>query len=216
MKEHSLSIFEETHRDLARQLEEAFLDHEALERPLAICELQKCRATCCHDGVVLTTEEAEGLRKLGGGEGLEVLPSGKVKTRTREANRDELAEGFPSHFQKTRCVFLDDQFRCRWQLLAVAEGRHPWFYKPTSCWLHPLLIKRQGGCRVITIRAEDDDPENFATQTPCGKFKSEGPPAWQSLAMELKMLGDISGRDFYGQMNAEPGFSAAAKDCNSG
>jgi hypothetical protein len=28
------------------------------------------------------------------------------------------------------------------------------------------------------------------------------------LAMELRMLGDLSGRDFYGELNAPPGFSS--------
>ena len=210
------SIFAETRRNLARQLAEASLDHEAFERRLPICELTKCRATCCHDGVILSEEEAGILSALGGAEGIVTLSDGRKKTATRDADNEVLADDFPDHFPKTRCVFLDDQHRCQWQLRAVAEGRHPWFYKPTSCWLHPVLITKREGRPLITIRSGEDDEAGFASFTPCGRVTEGALPAWESLAMELKMLGDISGRDFYSQMKAPPGFSVEAKDCNSG
>jgi len=216
MNETRQSIFTETRCDLAGQLTEAALDHDAFERRLPICELTKCRATCCHDGVILSEEEAGILSSLGGAEGIVTMSDGRKKTATKDAVSEDLANDFPNHFSKTRCVFLDDSHRCQWQLRAVAEGRHPWFYKPTSCWLHPVLLTKREGRPLITIRAREDDETGFASHTPCGRVTEGAPPAWKSLAMELKMLGDISGRDFYSQMNAPPGFSVETNDCNSG
>lgn len=192
------------------------MDHEAFEQPLPVCDLTKCRATCCHDGVILSEEEADILSKLGGGEGIELMQNGRNKTRTVPAGSDQVALDFPAHFQKTRCVFLDDQHRCSWQLKAVEEKKHPWYYKPSSCWLHPLLISRKDGRPFLTLLSRANDDQAFATHTPCGKYQQGAPPARESLAMELRMLGDLSGRDFYGELNAPSGFSSRANENTSG
>ena len=55
----SQSAYPETIKALARQLREAAVDHEAFEMPLPLCQLSECRATCCHDGVMLSKEEAD-------------------------------------------------------------------------------------------------------------------------------------------------------------
>jgi len=210
------TIFEKTSAGLAKQLCEAGVDHAGFERPLPVCELTRCRATCCHDGVILSGEEARILTELGGGDGIVQLEDGRKKSKTIQADPLTLAEDFPDHFPKTRCVFLDDQHRCLWQVRAVKEGRHPWFYKPTSCWLHPVLITRKNARPVLTVLSRQKDEAGFASHTPCGKFREDAAPARESLGMELKMLGEISGRDFYGELNAPPGFSSRANASNSG
>ncbi len=210
------TVFQETSAGLAKQLSEAGVDHAAFERPLPVCELAKCRATCCHDGVMLSDEEARILGELGGGDGMIEAEDGRKKTKTVAGDSSKLAGDFPDHFPKTRCVFLDDQHRCQWQLRAVEEGRHPWYYKPTSCWLHPVLITRKKERPVLTLLSREEDKAGFASHTPCGKFREGAAPARESLGMELKMLGVISGRDFYGELNAPPGFSSRANSSNSG
>lgn len=190
------------------------MDHRAFEMPLPICALTKCRATCCHDGVILTPEEAEVLGREG--KGVVELEDGRFKTETVAASSDQLAEDFPGHFPETRCVFLDDQHRCRWQLRAVEEGKHPWFYKPMSCWMHPLILKNDDERPLLTLLSREQDRAGFATYTPCGKSQVTASPARESLKMELEMLGAISGRDFYGELNAPPGFSSATNDITSG
>lgn len=207
------TAFRETARTLSRALGEAAIDHAAFEAPLAVCQLNKCRATCCHDGVILSDEEA---RFLEGEGGVMKLPDGRFKTRTMDADSSQLAENFPAHFPKTRCVFLDDEHRCTLQLRAVEEGKHPWYYKPTSCWLHPLLLQKREGRPVLTIVAREDDKAGFASFTPCGQAVAHASPAREVLGMELKMLREISGRDFYGELNAPPGFSSRANKMTSG
>lgn len=208
------TIFRDTVRGLASSLAEAAVDHGAFEIPLPVCELAVCRATCCHDGVILSPEEADVLSRES--EGVIKLEDGRFKTETVEASSDQLADDFPDHFPKTRCVFLDAQHRCRWQLRAVEEGRHPWFYKPTSCWMHPLILKNEGDRPMLTLLSRKGDKARFATFTPCGKSVASARPARESLRMELEMLGAISGRDFYGELNAPPGFSPAANEITSG
>lgn len=205
-----LTIFKETARALARQLAEAAVDHRAFEKALPVCELTKCRATCCHDGVILSQEEADVLQELDDKDGIEIRKNGKIGTKTVKARNEELGLKYPEHFAKTRCVFLDEQHRCEWQLRALSEGRHPWFYKPFSCWLHPLLIEQREGRPLLTIRSREDDQAAFASHTPCGQSTEGAPPARESLAMELEMLGELSARDFYTELNAPPGFSVRA------
>ncbi len=192
-----LSAFPKTISALASQLREAAVDHEAFEIPLPLCQLSECRATCCHDGVFLSPEEAEVI-----GEGVETLPDGRQKTVTVPATEDQRASDFPEHFSKTRCVFLDDQHRCKWQLQSVAEGKHPWFYKPISCWMHPILVESREGRPVLTLRRAENDAAGFASQTPCGSLTQDADPARLTLAAELEMLGSIARRDFSAELNA--------------
>ncbi|YCM44205.1 DUF3109 family protein [Verrucomicrobiaceae bacterium 227] len=196
------TIFHETAAGLARQLREAAVDHEAFERGLSVCDLTSCRATCCHDGAILSDEEASILSGLDDREGIETLANGQKKTRTVPAGAGELAEDFPEHFLKTRCVYLDGQDRCSWQLRAVEEGKHPWFYKPTSCWMHPVLLTQREQRPVLTILSRDDDRQGFASHTPCGQVRSCQKPSRLALGMELEMLEAISGRGFSKELNA--------------
>ena len=196
------TAFKETAKQLAQQLREAAVDHAAFEQRFPICELSQCRATCCHDGVVLGQEEAEILTLHGGENELIELPDGTIKTKTVEASEDELADDFPEKFPRTRCVFLDSEHRCFWQLKAMEEGKHPWFYKPTSCWMHPVLLARREERPVLTLLSADQDEKGFASETRCGKVDSCAAQARLSLKAELGMLSLISGRDFFGELNA--------------
>lgn len=221
------TAYREAARILEEQLLEAQLDHEAFEQLIRPCELERCRATCCHDGVYLTPEEAEGLRvfveknsEVISEYGL-VLPEESVltlrggksfKTAIRDAEPGELAEDFPAHFPRTRCVFLDREGRCGIQRLSMEQGRAPWFDKPLTCWIHPIVIlpaNRERPRPVVTLVSPGNDPQRaegypgFASCTHCGRPDKGGRKARQVLAAELDMLGRISGRDILGELNAE-------------
>ena len=160
MSSEPVTIFHETVKGLALALTEAAVDHHAFEKPLPVCELAKCRATCCHDGVILSSEEAEVLSR--DSEGIIELGDGRLKTETVVVPSDRFADDFPGHFPKTRCVFLDEKHRCLWQLRGVKEGKHPWFYKPTSCWMHPLILKTEAGRPLLTLLSRGEDEAGFA------------------------------------------------------
>jgi hypothetical protein len=224
------TAYEKTAQIVAGQLREAVIDHEAFETELRPCELDRCRATCCHDGVYLSQEEAEGLRQIVADHGerlaayglslpdepLEASRGGEtMKTATREAEEGELAEDYPAHFPKTRCVFLDRQGRCGIQRLSMEQGRGDWFDKPLTCWIHPIVIlpvNRERTRPQVTLVSPENDPQKkvgypgFASCTHCGRPDQDGKKARQArevLAAELEMMGKISGRDILGELNAE-------------
>lgn len=199
---HSSTAYKESAQLLRNQLREAALDHEAFESGLAVCELDQCRATCCHDGVILSKEEAQILSEMDDRDGIFEIEPGRFKTRTVEVEASQLPDDFPSHFPKTRCVYLDAQHRCYWQLKALEERKHPWFYKPFSCWMHPVLITRSEGRPRLTILPRAKDSGRFASYTPCGQTRSCAAPARLALKSELEMLGELAQRDFLGELNA--------------
>ncbi|NNE93816.1 MAG: hypothetical protein HKN23_19370, partial [Verrucomicrobiales bacterium] len=146
----------ETER-IAQLVRETVIDFEAFMLPLKACDLADCRGTCCHDGVYLSGEEAEVVQNVDPEKlkavGAADLPGKTViygnwrglasgpKTATRPAPMRERVKGYPSHFPETNCVFLLPDARCALQALAVEEGKQPWFYKPFTCWVHPLAFQ---------------------------------------------------------------------------
>jgi len=221
------TAYQKTAEVLREQVREARLDHDAFEQKVRPCELTRCRATCCHDGVYLSQEEAEGVRKLldenaerFADYGL-TLPDEPIistrggralKTATREADEGELADDFPAHFPKTRCVFLDREGRCGIQRLSMEQGREPWFDKPLTCWIHPIVIQpvnRERFRPVVTLVSPENDPQKedgypgFASCMHCGRPDKNGRPAREVLAQELEMLGLVAGRNLLGELNAE-------------
>lgn len=231
-----MTSFPSLQRELARQVREARLDHAAFEMPLRVCELTTCRATCCHDGVYLDAEERavigeviadhpEQLAAYGWqADAIFQIVDGRWKSVTVAS--DDHPEDFPAHFPNTRCVFLDGQHRCVLQRLAMDEGRHPWFWKPISCWMHPLIL--QPGARderpLLTLATPENDPAaqpgypGFSAFTPCGAVCSGGPAAKQTLAAELKLLGDIGGRELLSELGndgSEPRQSISGENAES-
>ena len=192
--------------DLRASLRQADVDHAAFAQPLALCDLATCRATCCHDGVVLDSEEVTLLGPLieelapygiaGPPTGLfHQQSNGQTKTATRPSESHERAIDFPDHFPQTRCVFLDSEHRCTWQRLAHDRGEAPWTYKPVSCWMHPVaLLPGEPPC--LTVAGNPETPADFASNTHCGRPCKLGPPARDTLSEELRLLGAIAGRDF--------------------
>ncbi|BDS08638.1 hypothetical protein NT6N_36780 [Oceaniferula spumae] len=223
----AVTAYQKTAEVLREQVREALLDHDAFEQMVRPCELSLCRATCCHDGVYLSQEEAGGIKALLAENadafatyGLtlpeEPIASARegrsLKTATREADEGELAVDFPSHFPKTRCVFLDRQGRCGIQRLSMEQGREPWFDKPLTCWIHPIVIQsanRERSRPLVTLVSPDNDPQKadgypgFASCTHCGRPDKSGRPAREVLAAELEMLGQVAGRDLLAELNAD-------------
>lgn len=218
------TAFPETVKILAGQIAEARVDHAAFEVLLRPCEMSRCKATCCYDGVHVSDEEAGYIRKMVRGKFSGVLDFESVivstetgrgqKTATRVAEDGELAEDFPEHFARTRCVFLDREGYCGLQKLAMAEGVDAWRHKPLTCWMHPLVLIPAGKWEerpVLTLVNAENDPQRskfgeyagYASCTHCGREDAGGRPAWEGLEAELRYLGELCGRDVYGELSAE-------------
>lgn len=217
------TAYTDTARHVRQLLAAAVVDHNGLDRPIARCDLRECHGTCCHDGVYLNPDEAALIPELVGLHrpfftelGLD-LPEKVVvwgssqgvsgpKTATKPSPMSELASGYPAHFAQTQCVFLDGEARCGLQLLAVDLGRHPWYYKPFTCWMHPLSID---GNR-LTLHDRESDPQNlpgypgFVSRTPCGRVNKCGAPARKVLREELAALSEFAGRDLCPEEQGSP------------
>lgn len=213
------SIYGETAAYVGNLVRGAIFDYEAFEMLLMPCELSRCRATCCYDGVYLGHDEervvrglAEELRKRDYGLDLpdEVVVSARegraMKTAVRDAREEELAEDFPPHFEKTRCVFLDGQGRCGLQRMAMEDGLGPWDLKPLTCWIHPIVLLPPDAARsesLITLEKAGRDTQaaegypGYGSCTHCGREDGEGMPAREVLAEEIAALGALGGRRFY-------------------
>jgi len=213
------SAFPQTVKILAQQIREARVDHSAFEVLIRPCEMHRCKGTCCYDGVHLSDEEAVHVEKIATANGfnqglpvVEISSKGGKKTATRKAEASELANDYPAHFPKTRCVFLDENSYCEIQKLSMQQGRHPWHDKPLTCWIHPLVLIPAGKWEerpVLTLVNSQNDPQKtstyqgFASCTHCGREDASGSPAWKVLESELKMLGELCDRDIYSELSAE-------------
>jgi len=217
-----ITAYRHTAESVREQIRRAELDHHALSQPIKACEISRCRATCCHDGVYLSAEEKHGIEQLLTTERQSLLHYGlqlpeKViipsrggtawKTATREAREQELAEDYPSHFPKTRCVFLDDQGYCGIQRWSMEQQRGDWFDKPLTCWIHPLLIQQRAQRPpLLTLVSPENDPQRteeypgFASCTHCGRPDEGGQPAYLALQPELEALSILAGRDLLAEL----------------
>ena len=216
------SYFKQTQKALEELLRVALLDHAAFEQKIAPCVLHKCKATCCHDGVYLSETDATLVEQLASekltdvdffngkapARYIEQVNEKKWKTHSRVAYPEELAEDFPSHFPRSRCTFLDEKNHCLLQKLSLEEKRHAWYYKPFTCWIHPISIQQRDGETWLTLVNSGNDPQKkpdypgYGSCTHCGRGDEAGEPAHQVLEAELKHLGSLAKRDFLSEIRS--------------
>lgn len=124
------------------------------------------------------------------------------KTAVRPFPFRSLVDDYPDHFPETACVFLLGDGRCGLQILAQRHHKHPWYYKPFPCWLHPIKIAN--GALRLYDEASDPDRypgyDGFVTRTFCGRTAEDGCPAATLLHEELEYLSVLSGRDLVTQL----------------
>jgi hypothetical protein len=171
---------------------------------LSVCDVRQCEARCCYDGVYLQGGEELKLRELVAREPVlrgrlpaEFIVDGYWdgellgrKTATRP--HDYRSPDFPAHFARTRCVFADAAGFCELQKLALAQGLHPWAYKPTTCWMFPL--QDDSGVPAAPVASPADDPyatesyPGYANFVPCGRHDAQGRPWREALQQEIAYL----------------------------
>jgi hypothetical protein len=167
---------------------------------LARCDLTRCEALCCYDGVYLRPGEEAGLVATvrAHPEVFASLPEpyvvdgrwkGEPGRKTAVRPHAYRRADVPAHFARTRCVFAQPDGRCSLQLLAVARGEHPWALKPRACWLHPLRVGPDGLRPPPVDPADDPDRQpgypGFVTFTDCGRHRPDGAPWPDVLASEI-------------------------------
>ncbi|MBI4319451.1 MAG: hypothetical protein HY675_13265 [Chloroflexi bacterium] len=230
LREGRVTAYPATERQFRTRLAGAPVSVRSFSRPLERCSPFACLGMCCYDGVYLDDEAADVIELVVQQEGaffrkagLELpkqvvidgdwrgMASGK-KTAVRARPFSILLLNHPKHFNDTSCIFLLDDGRCGLQNLSLSRDLHPWYYKPFTCWLHPISVSLDEGGQICLpdehsepYRFEDYD--GYVTRTFCGQTRACGRPAYEVLQEELHFLGRIIDRDLAGEIrqgNATP------------
>lgn len=223
-----LTAYPHDEAGLRTRLATGRVDAEAFRRPLARCEIASCRGMCCYDGVYLSPESAAVVEQAAvlhaeffAGLGLQLSDpiivegdwawkKGGLKTAVRPRTFSRTVQGFPPHFKDTACVFLTNDGLCSLQLLSQHLGRHPWYYKPVKCWMHPITLEGDES-GVLMLHNDRTDPyrlpgyDGFVTRIFCGNTCPGGKPAFAVLSDELNFLSRIVGRDLRSEAKGWPG-----------
>ncbi|MHB1297189.1 MAG: DUF3109 family protein [Gemmatimonadaceae bacterium] len=205
------TAFPETVLAARGALAAAPVDRASFERPLSLCDISRCHGACCSDGVPLNPEEARVLSELVEAEAPALVhlglrpdslvamaePGGSGHTGIRARAPGERSPRHPASVPDTACAMLTADGLCGLQVLAVDRGMHPWFWKPMTCWLHPVAVD-ETGIRlppegVTRERAYRDG--GYASVTECSRAGLNARPASHVLAAEIGFLGELIGRD---------------------
>jgi hypothetical protein len=158
------------------------------------CRLEECHAACCLHGVWVDPLEKEDILR-----NVEFIlphmPGGRTNTDEWFGKDREEDASFPSgyvigtavlpnpaHYGGTECVFLRPDWLCALQVAGVAEGLHPWRWKPFHCILHPLTVETGG---IVTLAS---DEELLAEEGSCFRADNQKGPMLERLAEEIGFL----------------------------
>lgn len=172
------------------------------------CDIESCKGMCCYDGVYLLDGEKEYITAVVERfkDFFSFLPSDyiidgnwkDIVTGRKTAIRvyTNVSKEFPEHFNKTLCVFADNEGKCSLQKLAFTLNIHKWTFKPVGCWMHPLRI--YNGKIIPPPKEQKDDPDYFdesypgyLTYTSCGKYRSDGEMYDKVLNEEIEFIQKI-------------------------
>ena len=134
-------------------------------REIRRCGVDECQSYCCMGGVYIHTSQVKDILD---NQAL-ILPHlapdrqdpGRWFDGVEEPDNDYPEAGpcmsttvvpDPTHLAGQTCIFLDPERRCSLQKAGIANGEHPWRFKPFYCALHPLVLSK--GELVL---AEDDE-----------------------------------------------------------
>jgi hypothetical protein len=215
-----ITAFKNSQQSLRNKLATAKINRKEFQRRLKGCSLSTCLGTCCYDGASVDDETAKIVQQLADDRrsdftamGLN-LPETVIessewngvvgkKTKSRPFQRPSIND-YPAHFNKTACVFLLKDGRCGLQILSEADGKHRWYYKPFTCWLHPIKLSKD----AIRLYDETSDPNilpkypGFVIRAFCGRTEECGRPAAEVLAEELDFLGKLLDRDLLSEVQS--------------
>lgn len=224
----NITAFTESEEKLRQRHGNTKLNSGEFSRKLTRCELS-CGGMCCYGGVSvekdtadvvqqLATERKSDFKKMG----LDLPDKVVAPTEWRGVVSNITAlkprswsnvNDYPNHFDETACVFLMDDARCGLQVLSEIDGKHPWYYKPFSCWLLPIKIW-EGEIRLFDKESDPflfPDYQGFISCIRCGRTDKSGLPASELLKPELEYLGKILGRDLIGELAQDEQSDTAAK-----
>ncbi|MGI2901736.1 hypothetical protein [Tolypothrix sp. VBCCA 56010] len=229
----NFTAYPQTEQACRDELSQATVDIDSFKQNRQRCSLSSCDGMCCYNGVNVNQETAEIIQRVVEEEadffknlGLD-LPTQVIiddqeyedltvenvewkglcsvkKTALKEKPYSILINDYPKHFRNTVCVFTLDDVRCGLQELSKAKGLHPWYYKPFTCWIFPILIASGENQPQISLPSPETEPwylpeyefYGYFTKAFCGKPSDCGQVGYILLQEELKFLSEIVGRNF--------------------
>mgnify|MGYP000902523694 FL=1 len=133
--------------------------------PLQRCCLEDCVGACCVFGVWVDPREMKDIlanAKLiipfmpesAANPGEWFVPVEDNDKRSPSGKVIHTAvEPAPWHYGETACIFCREDGKCSLQLAAMANGLHPWRFKPFYCILHPIDLDEEGRFTMDTLDA---------------------------------------------------------------
>lgn len=214
MAENIKYLMAKVHSALRRSCGDAELCFDDFTKLMRRCDLGKCKGMCCYDGVYLDRETEDLLQfilkdqsawfRQHGIDPSRAITDGQWngklagrKTATIPYEFSSAVSNYPHHFNDTSCVFRMMDGKCALQVLAMEQKLHPWSYKPSACWLHPIHID-QGRIRIYDKKDDpyrSEDYPGFQSWTTCGAAVCDGQAAYIVLAAELTYLSEILGKE---------------------
>lgn len=184
----------------------ATVDEQSLQVRMHVCQLSDCAGACCANGAFLELDEGPVIEQLVDGN-LELMQSlGVSVDEALIANVSRGSGRPPSARTATKsvdggpasrmCTFWMTDGRCALQVVGTTDGRHPWYYKPVACWLHPLDVRTCDGQVTVGLFKGDVPPVGAPPSVgnaPCSMPDQVGVPAVTLLLNELAFLRGIAG-----------------------
>ncbi len=186
------------------------IDSKLLQRlPLQRCDVRRCKAACCSDGVWVDYDQAQ--RIIARADWIQPLlpperrdpdtwfvelhdddpafPSGRYTGTATVSDPDDPA--------RTTCIFLrpEDRF-CAIQAASVAHGQPGWSLKPYYCCLYPLVdeYEDETGNPLPRPRLTLDDTNSlFARGGSCASSCEVSAPIFQVYAEEVSLALGVEG-----------------------
>jgi hypothetical protein len=176
--------------------------HRDMLQPRALrrCRLEECQSYCCSGGVWIHRRQVDDL--LAHQELIKPhLPperrdSSQWFDGTLEPDTDYPEAGDctgtavvpdATHPAGQTCVFLTPDRLCALQATGIANGEHPWRFKPFYCALHPLVL--DGGQLALA-----EDSEMYKEGGSCSRDAEALIPLYQLFEVETKL---VLGEDGY-------------------
>jgi hypothetical protein len=178
---------------LEKRINPRMLTSECMQR----CVLHQCHGACCVFGVWADEREMDDI--LANAALIAPhMPPGRENPADWFASyqdKDEFSpsklvvhtavETVPEHYGGTACVFCHADGKCTLQVAAMANGLHPWRFKPYYCILHPLDLDDEGR---ITV---DETEEMVHEEGSCLQTADHPIPLVETFEEELRyLLGD--------------------------
>lgn len=166
------------------------LDAEPMQR----CLLHECHGACCVFGVWTDQREMEDILAHAALIVPHMNPGSELPSEwfASYEDKDEFSpsklvvhtavETVPEHYGGTACIFWRSDAKCALQVAAVANGLHPWRFKPYYCILHPLDLDEQGRITVDITADLVDEPGS------CLGPSEKNIPLVETFADELRYL----------------------------